>query len=52
MGDRPGGDGPDGAFDGSFASDYEFTKGGDLDACNGRVGPTPEFPEVARITTS
>lgn len=43
-GDRPGTDGPGGAFDGSFLSDYEFAKEGDLDECNGRTGPTPEFP--------
>ena len=43
-GDRPGGDGPGGAFDGSFLSDYEFAPGGDLDECNGRTGVTPEFP--------
>jgi hypothetical protein len=45
-GNRPGGDGPSGPYDGSFASDYEFVKGsGDLDEYNGRVGVTPEFPK-------
>jgi hypothetical protein len=45
-GQRSGGsNGPGGAYDGSFASDYEFVKGlGDLDAYNGRVGVTPEYP--------
>jgi hypothetical protein len=44
-GDRPGGDGPGGAYDGSFQQDYAYVKGaGDLDEFNGRVGVTPEFP--------
>ncbi|MCR9135551.1 MAG: YHYH protein [Alphaproteobacteria bacterium] len=35
-GNRPGGDGnPGGAYDGLYRADYEFTGGGDLDACNG-----------------
>lgn len=39
-------DGPGGAYDGTFGADYEFVEGaGDLDACNGRFGVTPEFPE-------
>jgi hypothetical protein len=30
---------------GTFARDYEYIEGsGDLDICNGRAGPTPEFP--------
>jgi hypothetical protein len=30
---------------GTFTEDYEYVAGaGDLDECNGRVGPTPEFP--------
>ncbi len=30
---------------GTFAQDWEYVDGsGDLDACNGRVGVTPEFP--------
>ena len=46
-GTRAGGnDGPGGAYDGSFAQDYEFVKdGGDLDEYNGRVGVTPEYPQ-------
>lgn len=46
-GTRPGGSaGPGGAFDGSFAQDYEFVKGlGDLDESNGRTGVTPEYPQ-------
>jgi hypothetical protein len=45
-GTRPGGnDGPGGAYDGSFSTDYEFVKGaGDLDEYNGRTGVTPEYP--------
>ena len=45
-GERPGGaNGPGGAYDGSFAQDYEYVKGlGDLDASNGRTGITPEYP--------
>lgn len=43
QGTRP--DSPGGKYDGSFVADYEFVKGaGDLDECNGRYGPTPEFP--------
>ena len=39
------GDGPGGAYDGSFAQDYEFVSGlGDLDQYNGRTGVTPEYP--------
>ena len=39
-------DGPKGRFDGVFVEDFEFVEGhGDLDECNGRTGPTPEFPE-------
>lgn len=35
-GNRPGGNGnPGGAYDGLYRADYEFTGGGDLDACNG-----------------
>ncbi|MCO5297258.1 MAG: YHYH protein [Fimbriimonadaceae bacterium] len=42
-GTRP--DGPGGAYDGSFASDFEYVKGaGDLDGFNGRTGVTPDFP--------
>ena len=47
QGDRPsGGDQPGGTYDGTFLADYAFVDGsGDLDACNGRFGVTPEFPE-------
>jgi hypothetical protein len=46
-GTRPsGGDGPGGAYDGSFAQDYEYVAGlGDLDEYNGRTGVTVEFPK-------
>jgi hypothetical protein len=45
-GNRPGGDGPGGAFDGRFTEDFEFVPGsGDLDECNGRFGVSPEFPK-------
>lgn len=38
-------EGPGGAYDGKFGQDWEFVAGaGDLDECNGRFGPTPEFP--------
>jgi hypothetical protein len=38
-------DGPGGKFDGTFVEDFEFVAAaGDLDECNGRTGPTPEFP--------
>jgi hypothetical protein len=38
--------GPGGIGDGSFVQDYEFVPGwGDLDACNGRYGVTPLYPE-------
>ncbi len=47
QGDRPsGGDQPGGTYDGTFLADYEFIEGaGDLDACNGRFGVTPDYPE-------
>ena len=46
-GTRPDGrDGPGGVYDGSFVQDWEHVAGaGDLDEFNGRVGPTPEYPE-------
>jgi hypothetical protein len=46
QGERPAPPGgPGGRFDGAFIQDYEFVAGhGDLDACNGRFGVTPEFP--------
>ena len=38
--------GPKGRFDGRFVEDFEFDpKWGDLDECNGRTGPTPEYPD-------
>jgi hypothetical protein len=45
-GDRPtGDDSPGGSYDGTFTIDYEYVAGsGDLDACGGRFGVTPEFP--------
>jgi hypothetical protein len=44
-GDRPGGNAPDGKYDGTFVRDYEYVSGsGDLDECNGRFAVTPEFP--------
>lgn len=46
-GSRPGGAaGPGGAYDGTYAADYEFIPGsGDLDEANGRTGKTAEYPE-------
>lgn len=45
-GDRPGGNAPDGKYDGTFVRDYEYVEGtGDLDECNGRFAVTPEYPE-------
>lgn len=45
QGARPA-DGPPGAYDGTFVQDWEFIEGsGDLDACNGRTGVTPEYPQ-------
>lgn len=47
QGNRPASpDGPGGAYDGTYAGDYEYVEGlGDLDASNGRTGVTPEFPD-------
>lgn len=43
-GDRPN-DAPPGEHDGTYDQDFEYVAGsGDLDECNGRTGPTPEFP--------
>ncbi|MEO0383328.1 MAG: YHYH protein [Pseudomonadota bacterium] len=45
---RPGtrSSGPGGAYDGTFTADWEYVPGtGTLDACNGRIGVTPEYPE-------
>lgn len=45
-GQRPGGNAPDGEYDGTFVADYEYVAGsGDLDECNGRFTITPEFPD-------
>ena len=45
-GDRPGGDEPDGQYDGTFVRDYEYVAGkGTLDECNGRMTVTPDFPD-------
>jgi hypothetical protein len=59
------GSGPGGVYDGTFVQDYEYVEGlGDLDACNGRFGETPEhgetyyyviteaFPSVPRCLTA
>lgn len=45
-GDRPAGEkSPGGKHDGTYVQDFEYAPGtGDLDECNGRTGPTPEFP--------
>ena len=43
-GQRPAG--PGGRYDGTFVQDYEYVPElGDLDAANGRVGVTPEYPD-------
>jgi len=43
-GQREGG--PGGAHDGTYVQDWTYVAGaGDLDAANGRTGPTPEYPE-------
>lgn len=37
--------GPGGQYDGTYTADYEYVPGfGDLDECNGRFGPTPDYP--------
>ena len=39
-------DGPKGRIDGTFVEDFEYVPGyGDLDECNGRIGPTREYPD-------
>ena len=44
QGTRPSG--PGGRYDGTYVQDYEHVAGlGDLDACNGRDGVTPEYPD-------
>ena len=55
--DRRPGDGvsaPNGAYDGTYTQDYEFRAGVDciLDECNGRFGPTPDFPSAPTTTSS
>ncbi|MBU2997107.1 YHYH protein [Cellulophaga baltica] len=47
QGERPGNGvaAPNGTYSGKYVRDYEFQNDfGDLDACNGRTGVTPEFP--------
>ncbi len=45
-GSRPGGDQPDGAYDGAFVQDYTYVDGaGTLDECNGAFVTTEEYPE-------
>ncbi len=45
-GARPGGAGPTGRYDGAFVQDYVYVAGaGDLDACNGAVVRTAEYPQ-------
>lgn len=46
-GERPTDSGqPGGTYDGVFVEDFEYGDGqGDLDACSGRFGVTPEFPD-------
>ncbi|MDA8745510.1 YHYH protein [Rubripirellula amarantea] len=45
-GQRPGGNAPGGAYDGTFVADYEYVEGsGDLDECNGQWTVTPEYPD-------
>ena len=43
-GRRPGGREPGGRHDGTFIADYAY-QGGALDACNGRFGKTPDYPD-------
>ena len=39
-------DGPGGRHDGTFVEDFVYEPNlGDLDECNGRTGPTPEYPD-------
>jgi len=46
-GQRPGGgQGPGGAYDGTYTQDHEYVPGsGNLDEANGRIGATPEHPK-------
>ncbi|MFY0596416.1 MAG: YHYH protein [Cognatishimia sp.] len=44
-GNRPGGAGPTGEYDGTFVQDYTYVEGaGDLDQCNGANVKTSEYP--------
>lgn len=44
-GSRPGGSGPNGAYDGAFVQDYTYVAGsGDLDEHNGMTVRTAEYP--------
>lgn len=46
LSDRPRPGGPGGRCDGRFVEDYLYEpEFGDLDQCNGRRGPTPEYPD-------
>ena len=46
-GNRPAGDGPQGAHDGTFVEDFEYVAGsGTLDACNGAYVTSPETQAV------
>ena len=45
-GTRPGGQEPGGRYDGAFVQDYAYVAGsGELDACNGAVVRTAEYPQ-------
>jgi hypothetical protein len=43
----PQASGPGGQPDGTFTADYQYAAGsGDLDECEGRIGVTPEYPQI------
>ncbi|MGD1918261.1 MAG: YHYH protein, partial [Pleurocapsa sp.] len=45
-GNRPGGEEPDGEYDGTFVRDYEYVEGaGSLVECNGRMTVAPDVPD-------
>ena len=45
-GNRPGGNGPSGRYDGTFNEDYVYTPGhGRLDQCNGAFTVSEEYPD-------
>lgn len=45
-GNRPGGNGPGGAYDGTFVQDYVYVAGaGNLDECNGAFVKTADYPD-------